>query len=123
MSHLSTSNSCGGHFRCRFYAAYLQFFTEELLTKGAAATLEEYIFSPKANVEPPEHGKEPMHMVNRLLSGVLHPLIHTGYGAEFGLLGMFAEGKPVYPRLQCCVITRSPQGWPRLPYTMSPPRR
>ena len=76
----------------RFYDAYLKFFTEVVLEKGAAATLEEYIFSPKANVEPPKPDQPPMQMVNRLLSGLLHPMIHTGYGAEFGLLGMFAEG-------------------------------
>ncbi|OBZ73399.1 hypothetical protein A0H81_07066 [Grifola frondosa] len=31
-------------------------------------------------------------MLNRFLAGILHPLIHTGYGCEFGLLGMIAEG-------------------------------
>ncbi|TFK86135.1 hypothetical protein K466DRAFT_493409 [Polyporus arcularius HHB13444] len=75
-----------------YYEAYLRFFTDILLNKGASATIEEYIFSPKANIEPPKPGQPPMQMVNRLLSGLLHPLIHTGYGAEFGLLGMFAEG-------------------------------
>ena len=76
----------------RYYRAYLQFFTKVLSEKGAAATLEEYIFSPKANIEPPKSGQPPMEMTNRLFSGLLHPLIHTGYGAEFGLPGMFAEG-------------------------------
>ncbi|RPD56815.1 hypothetical protein L226DRAFT_469036 [Lentinus tigrinus ALCF2SS1-7] len=75
-----------------YYEAYLSFFTDALLKKGASTTIEEYIFSPKANIEPPKPGRPPMQMVNRLLSGLLHPLIHTGYGAEFGLLGMFAEG-------------------------------
>ncbi|KAI0739632.1 hypothetical protein C8Q80DRAFT_1222030 [Daedaleopsis nitida] len=76
----------------KFYDAYLKFFTAALLEKGAAATLEEYVFSPKANIEPPKAGEPPLQMANRFLSGLLHPLIHTGYGAEFGLLGMFAEG-------------------------------
>lgn len=31
-------------------------------------------------------------MLNRFLAGVLHPIIHTGYGAEFGLPGMLVEG-------------------------------
>ena len=38
-----------------------------------------------------------MKMLSRFLAGVLHPLIHVGYGAEFGLLGMFAEGKDNCP--------------------------
>ncbi|KAH9939658.1 uncharacterized protein BXZ73DRAFT_43383 [Epithele typhae] len=75
-----------------FYAAYLKFFQKELIKNGPAVVLEEYIFSPQANIEPPEAGKEPMQMVNRFHSGLLHPMIHTGYGAEFGLPGMFAEG-------------------------------
>ncbi|PCH34665.1 hypothetical protein WOLCODRAFT_139493 [Wolfiporia cocos MD-104 SS10] len=33
-----------------------------------------------------------MQMLSRWMAGLLHPLIHTGYGAEFGLLGMLAEG-------------------------------
>lgn len=40
-----------------------------------------------------------MRMLNRFLAGLLHPLIHTGYGAEFGLLGMVAEGNQVYSPL------------------------
>ncbi|KAI8976416.1 hypothetical protein BD414DRAFT_446586 [Trametes punicea] len=75
-----------------YYNAYLHFFTDVLLEKGAVATIEEYIFSPKANIEPPAPGKPPMQMANRFLSGLLHCLIHTGYGCEFGLLGQLAEG-------------------------------
>ncbi|KAH9940616.1 hypothetical protein B0H21DRAFT_574991 [Amylocystis lapponica] len=76
----------------RFYNSYLEFFSSAVLEKGAEATIEEYVFSPKANILPPASGKQPMHMLNRFLAGLLHPLIHTGYGAEFGLLGMVAEG-------------------------------
>ena len=88
----------------RYYRAYLQFFTKVLSEKGAAATLEEYIFSPKANIEPPKSGQPPMEMTNRLFSGLLHPLIHTGYGAEFGLPGMFAEGASCPP---CSRLSRN----------------
>ncbi|KAF8896871.1 hypothetical protein CPB84DRAFT_1781641 [Gymnopilus junonius] len=35
--------------------------------------------------------KQPQ-MLSRFFSGVLHPLIHTGYGAEFTLPGMVVEG-------------------------------
>lgn len=84
LTHLCLANS--------YYNAYLKFFSDELLDKGPAAVIEEFIFSPKANIEPPKPGKEPMQMANRFLAGLLHPLIHTGYGCEFGLLGQLAEG-------------------------------
>ena len=71
----------------------MKFFTDVLLAKGPAATFEKYIFSPKFNIEGPMPCQNPpIAMTNRFLSGLLHPLIHTGYGAEFGLMGMFAEG-------------------------------
>lgn len=37
-------------------------------------------------------------MLDRFLSGLLHPMIHTGYGAEFRLPGMVVEG--IYLRVQ-----------------------
>ncbi|KAI1789889.1 hypothetical protein LXA43DRAFT_892066 [Ganoderma leucocontextum] len=75
-----------------YYKAYLKFFTNVLLEWGPAATFEKYIFSPWVNIETSQPGHPAMAMTNRFLSGLLHPLIHTGYGAEFGLMGMFAEG-------------------------------
>lgn len=75
-----------------FYDAYLKFFVEVLFDKGGPATIEEFIFSPKANIEEPAPGQPPMKMLNRFMAGLLHPLIHTGYGAEFNLLGMLVEG-------------------------------
>jgi hypothetical protein len=32
-------------------------------------------------------------MLNRFLDGVIHPLIHCGYGYELGIPGMIVEGK------------------------------
>ncbi|KAF9015726.1 hypothetical protein BDQ17DRAFT_1386409 [Cyathus striatus] len=52
-----------------YYNAYLKFFTSEVKAKGAATVLE-----------------------NRFVEGLIHPLIHTGYGFEFGLPGLVAEG-------------------------------
>ncbi|KAI0667411.1 hypothetical protein C8Q78DRAFT_982136 [Trametes maxima] len=75
-----------------YYNAYLKFFTDKILDKGAETIIEEYIFSPKVNIEPPKPGKPPLQMTNRFLAGLLHPLIHTGYGCEFGLPGQLAEG-------------------------------
>ena len=58
--------------------------------KSFSAILEEYIFAPEANfVQGTE--KQP-EMLTRFIAGLLHPLIHTGFGVEFGLPGIFAEG-------------------------------
>ncbi|KAF9525663.1 hypothetical protein CPB83DRAFT_896836 [Crepidotus variabilis] len=63
------------------------------LEKGIPATLEEFIFSRKANLGSPDVAPEKQpQMLNRFLAGLLHPLIHTGHGAEFGLPGMLVEG-------------------------------
>ncbi|KAF8994946.1 hypothetical protein BDQ17DRAFT_1311205 [Cyathus striatus] len=70
-----------------YYDSYLKFFIDEVRTKGAAASLEEYVFSVDANV-----GNEEPAMVSRFVDGLVHPLIHTGYGFEFGMPGMVAEG-------------------------------
>ncbi|OSD00411.1 hypothetical protein PYCCODRAFT_1414510 [Trametes coccinea BRFM310] len=76
----------------KYYKAYVDFFTDKLLAQGAVATIEEFIFSPKANIDPPAPGEPPMQMANRFLAGQLHCLIHVGYGCEFGLLGQLSEG-------------------------------
>jgi hypothetical protein len=74
----------------RYYQAYLEFFTTEIKSKSFDTILEEYVFARKANfVEDP--GKQP-EMLTRFFAGLLHPLIHTGLGIEFGLPGTFAEG-------------------------------
>ncbi|PPR00213.1 hypothetical protein CVT24_004952 [Panaeolus cyanescens] len=81
----------------RFYEAYLEFFTHYVHEKGVPSALEEFIFSRKANIGTstganvlPVH-KQPQ-MLSRLFTGVLHPMIHVGYGAEFHLPGMIVEG-------------------------------
>ncbi|KAF8804078.1 hypothetical protein BYT27DRAFT_7225522 [Phlegmacium glaucopus] len=74
----------------RYYQAYLDFFVEEVKVKSFDAIIEEYIFAPDANyvagnVTQPE-------MLNRFFEGLLHPMIHVGFGVEFDLPGVFAEG-------------------------------
>ena len=56
--------------------------------------LERFIFSEKYNFDKTRQGEEKAHpqMLNRFLAGLLHPIIHTGYGVEFGLRGILAEG-------------------------------
>jgi hypothetical protein len=55
--------------------------------------LEEYIFLPDANFDPGRDGKTQPEMLNRFMSSLMHPMIHTGYGVEFGLHGIVAEGE------------------------------
>jgi hypothetical protein len=61
-----------------------------LKEKSFAALLEEYVFGIGANV----HASAEKHpaILNRFLAGLLHPMIHTGFGVEFSLPGTFAEG-------------------------------
>ena len=93
-------------FGCSFYNSYLKFFTSELLEHGAATTMEKYIFAPKANI-PDAAGSNavPAHlMVNRFLSQLFHPMIHTGCGLEFGFLGLVAEGQDSSPTSECVLM-------------------
>ncbi|KZT67499.1 hypothetical protein DAEQUDRAFT_673054 [Daedalea quercina L-15889] len=69
----------------RYYTAYREFFNAAVRKEGISAFLEKYLFTPEANAPP-------KRMLNRFLTGLLHPIIHAGYGCEFGLPGMVAEG-------------------------------
>jgi Questin oxidase-like len=55
--------------------------------------LEDWVFSTRANLgkESTKASQKPQ-MLTRFISRVVHPLIHAGHGAEFGLPGMMAEG-------------------------------
>ncbi|KAI0919854.1 hypothetical protein AcV5_001812 [Taiwanofungus camphoratus] len=89
-----------------YYFSYLQYFISVLLEKGAAATIEEYVFSPKANIEG---SGVPRYMLNRVFARLVHPMIHIGYGLEFGMLGLVAEGlaqTAVHP-LECSELVPS----------------
>ena len=76
----------------RFYNSYLEFFRALLLKKDVTEVIEEYIFSPKANIGGPGIDGQP-RLLNRFLASIVHPMIHTGCGLEFGLLGLVAEGE------------------------------
>ncbi|KAF9483644.1 hypothetical protein BDN70DRAFT_873484 [Pholiota conissans] len=75
----------------QYYTAYVDFFSKYVQEHGIPDTLEEFIFSRKANLGCGSNASHPW-MLSRFLSGVLHPMIHTGYGAEFGMPGMIVEG-------------------------------
>ncbi|KAI0648046.1 hypothetical protein C8Q79DRAFT_905924 [Trametes meyenii] len=68
----------------KYYAGYLRFFTQEVVQHGVGDVLEQYVFSPAAN------GNE-AYMLLRFIGGALHPLIQTGYAAEFGSDAMVAQ--------------------------------
>ncbi|KAF9258790.1 hypothetical protein L218DRAFT_876244, partial [Marasmius fiardii PR-910] len=76
-----------------YYKPYLEFFTSEVEAHGGFKGLEEYIFSYSQNFGTPNNREEKQpEMLGRFMGGLLHPIIHIGYGAEFGLPGMFVEG-------------------------------
>jgi Questin oxidase-like len=79
----------------RYYTAYLEFFSSYILQHGMSSALEYWIFSPRANLGPPEKAlaeeKQP-RMLARFIAGVLHSIIHTGCAAELGIPGLMAEG-------------------------------
>lgn len=54
--------------------------------------LEKYIFSREFNFDGKLNDAEQPRMLDRFVGGLLHPVIHTGYGYEFGLPGIIAEG-------------------------------
>lgn len=76
----------------KYYGAYLSFFKEKLSGKGTASVLEEFVFSESANVDAATNGNQQPGMLNRFLEGLVHPMIHTAYGLEFGLPGIVIEG-------------------------------
>ncbi|KAH8102203.1 hypothetical protein BXZ70DRAFT_906177 [Cristinia sonorae] len=94
-----------GDERKGYYQAYLTFFSDQLIAKGPGHVLEEYIFSKNANLVPAKGKDTRPQLLERYLGGFLHPLIHSGYGAEFGQLGMWAEGLS-----EACVQTPLPAG-------------
>ncbi|CAE6434335.1 unnamed protein product [Rhizoctonia solani] len=70
-----------------FYNAYTNFFSDEIQKNGLRQTLERFIFSHEANWT-----KDEPRMLDRFIAGLLHPLIHFGHAAEFGVEGMAVEG-------------------------------
>ncbi|KAF9261453.1 hypothetical protein L218DRAFT_1078669 [Marasmius fiardii PR-910] len=74
----------------RFYQAYLKYFVDQMKQKDAATVFEEHVFSPEWNFGTDQNGGP--EMLSRFLDSLIHPLIHTGYGIEFELPGIVAEG-------------------------------
>ena len=84
----------------RYYDAYLAFFTYYLQSHSPTEALERFVFSPAYNfgsdlASADGHDskeKVELQMLNRLLAGLVHPLIHLAYRLEFGILGQIVEG-------------------------------
>lgn len=56
--------------------------------------MEDFVFSPEYNFpEKQSAANSDPRMLDRLVAGLVHPMIHVGYGIEFGVKGMAAEGK------------------------------
>ena len=77
----------------------MAFWSKALLGSSMQTVLEDYVMSRDANIVPGKNGEKP-YMLSRFLGGFLHPLIHCGYGAEFGLPGLIAEG--MRPHIRAC---------------------
>jgi hypothetical protein len=76
----------------RYWDAYLKFFSHEVRELGMRGVLEKYIFSREFNFDSKLGDAEQPRMLDRFVGGLLHPVIHMGYGYEFGLPGIIAEG-------------------------------
>ena len=63
-----------------YYSDYLDFMIGEVEKLGRVGAVEKYAFD------------EQYSMLARFLAGIYHPFIHIGYGLEFGIDGMVAEG-------------------------------
>lgn len=66
----------------RHYRDYLAHFQGELAAKGVSAVLAEYLFARDARADD---------LLARTFAGFVHPLIHLGFGVEFGQPAIVAE--------------------------------
>ncbi|KAF8710135.1 hypothetical protein AX14_013430 [Amanita brunnescens Koide BX004] len=76
-----------------YFQAYFDFFAQMVEERGAIAAVEEYIFSLHSNFSDHD-GEHPEHpaMLSRCLGLIFHALILIGYGIEFNIPGIVAEG-------------------------------
>ncbi|KAG0251972.1 hypothetical protein BGZ95_006740 [Linnemannia exigua] len=61
-----------------FYTSYLEFFRQEVPKLGRVEAIVKYAFDTD--------------VIGRTFSGAFHPLIHLGYGVDFGIDAIVAEG-------------------------------
>jgi Questin oxidase-like len=74
------------YFKCldnqEYYTDFLTFYASELEKKGLQSTLDTYLFGDTDNA---------FSLFGRLFAGLLHPLIHLGFGIEFDQPAIVAE--------------------------------
>ena len=66
----------------KYYHDFLVFFQEEMDQKGWQEVLNEYVFKGDERAND---------MLVRMFSGILHPIIHLGFGIEFEQPAIIAE--------------------------------
>jgi hypothetical protein len=66
----------------KYYHDFLVFFRQEIEAKSWQAVLNEYLFA---------NDERANDMLCRLYAGFLHPIIHLGFGVEFGQPAIMAE--------------------------------
>ncbi|KAF9261894.1 hypothetical protein L218DRAFT_868820 [Marasmius fiardii PR-910] len=76
----------------KFYGAYLKYFSDLLQQKDASAVFVEHVFSSAFNFGSKDTAGKNPEMLARFMAGLFHPMIHTGYGFEFNIPGIIAEG-------------------------------
>ncbi|KAH9051498.1 hypothetical protein EDB87DRAFT_821189 [Lactarius vividus] len=119
-----TENNFAEHLGdARYYSSYLTYFSEYLRDHTPNEAFERFILSSSSNFNPDlaaatvqdvqsagKEGKKHPEMLNRLLAGLVHPLIHLAYGFEFGIPGQVAEGlanTAVHPAAQTELVPPS----------------
>ena len=85
-----------------YYQGYLYFFSDLVLKSPLHDVVEEWIFSPRANFEG-YNGRQP-EMLNRLLAGILHPMLYIGYGLEFRYITILFGSHCAQPRFAACPV-------------------
>ncbi|KAF9235888.1 hypothetical protein BU15DRAFT_64439 [Melanogaster broomeanus] len=104
VEHLGDENS--QNIVGSFYQGYVTFFSKQIDEKGAAGTLEEFIFSERYNFQDGRDATRQPEMLFRLMDGLFHPMIH----------GMLAEGLAL-----CAVEAASERGlYPPSPFVPIP---
>ena len=66
----------------KYYHSFLVFFEQEINQKGWQQVLNEYIFKGDERADD---------MLVRMFGGILHPIIHLGFGVEFEQPAIIAE--------------------------------
>ncbi|KID87111.1 hypothetical protein MGU_05889 [Metarhizium guizhouense ARSEF 977] len=73
--------------RGAYYSDFLRFFQDEVDRRGWEAVVAEFLCSSSGDAASPAR-----HMVQRLFSGLVHPMIQLGFGLEWEQPAIVAQG-------------------------------